>query len=92
MRGVSDADMAMEAMMEKPMAAPAVPPQGQDGQDPKSLIDAAIERVNAYVEDPSQVTPETVQELLGMLQQASDALGGGVDESLGIGKGPENAV
>ena len=68
MRGQSDADMLKEQMLRTPME--------QEQNDPKSLIDGAIERISAYAENPDQVTPETIQELLEMLQQASEALGG----------------
>lgn len=91
MKGVADRDQMMQDMLSqaKGPEAPA-PGQEQEQNDPKSLIDAAIERISAYAENPDQVTPETIQELLGMLQQASAALGGDNGESqLPVGQGPE---
>lgn len=85
-QGLSQRDALMEEMM-----APGGLPIEQEAQpnDPKTLIDAAIERVMSYVENPAEVTPETVQELLEMLQQASAALGGGDESSLPVGNGVE---
>ena len=70
MKGIADKDAMMEQMM-------AAPPEAEETEDtgPKALVDQAIARVQAYVENPEQVTPQTVQELLTMLQQASDMLG-----------------
>jgi hypothetical protein len=85
MKGVADRDSMMQDMLAQ--AQPPAPEQEQD--DPKALIDAAIERIAAYAENPEQVTPETIQELLGMLQQASAALGGGDESALPVGGGPE---
>jgi len=79
--GVSDRDVMMEQMLAQPM------PEQEEANDPKALIDMAIERVMAYSQNPEQVTPETVQELLEMLQQASAALGGEDAEEQPVGLG-----
>ena len=89
MKGVADRDQMMQDMLSQ-AKGPEAPAPEQEQNDPKSLIDAAIERISAYAENPDQVTPETIQELLGMLQQASAALGGDNGESpLPVGQGSE---
>lgn len=86
-KGVADRDQMMQDMLAQ--AGSAQQPE-QAPNDPKALIDAAIERISTYAENPDQVTPETIQELLGMLQQASAALGGDNGESqLPMGQGSE---
>jgi hypothetical protein len=87
MKGVADRDQMMQDMLG---AAQAPKPDQQDQPtDPKSLIDEAIQRVSDYAENPEDVTPDTVQELLALLQQASDALGGGDESALPVGQGSE---
>jgi hypothetical protein len=62
-----------EQLMESMLGAATGAPEPQES-DPKSLLDSAIERVNSYIANPAEVTPETLQELASMLQQASAAL------------------
>jgi len=76
MKGVADRDSMMQDMLAK-AGPPAQAAPAQEPNDPKALIDSAIEQIAAYAENPDQVTPETIQQLIEMLQQASAALGGG---------------
>jgi len=68
----------MQGMLAK--MGPNVPtdPNVQDTpepNDPKDIIDQAVAKVSDYIDNPEQVTPETLQELLAMLQHVSEALG-----------------
>jgi hypothetical protein len=55
---------------------PQAPTSPTEDNDPKSLIDTALEQATSYVENPELVTPETLQDLVTLLQQASAALEG----------------
>lgn len=73
-----DRNQIMQGMLAQ--MGPNVPnaPGAQDTpepNDPKDIIDQAVAKVSDYIDNPEQVTPETLQELLAMLQQASTALG-----------------
>lgn len=72
--GMSDRDALMEQMMQ-PGALPME--QEQDQADPAVLLDGAIQQLQSYIENPAEVTPETVQQLMDTLIQAREALGGG---------------
>lgn len=89
-KGVADRDSMMQDMLANAQMPQPADQEQQNENDPKTLIDAAIERISAYAENPDEVTPETIQELLQMLQQASQALGGEDEESaLPVGQGSE---
>jgi len=42
----------------------------------ESLIQQSIERLQSYIDDSTQITPETLGELMGLLQQALSAVSG----------------
>lgn len=73
-----DRNQIMQGMLAQ--MGPNVPndPNAQDTpepNDPKDIIDQAVDQVSNYIDNPEQVTPETLQDLLAMLQKASAALG-----------------
>jgi len=45
--------------------------------DPASIIQQSIDRLQSYIDDSTQITPETLGELMTLLVQALTALGGG---------------
>jgi len=44
--------------------------------DTASLIQQSIERLQVYIDDSTQITPETLSELMLMLEQALSSVGG----------------
>ena len=84
-KGVADRDQMMQDMLAQMPA-----PQEQE-QDPAEMVAAAIDQVNSYIDNPNEVTPETLQALKASLEQVLQALGGGnADESaLPMGQGSE---
>jgi hypothetical protein len=69
-RGMSDAASMMEQLQNAPDSEFAA-----EGQDPVTLVETALARVDSYIADPTMVTPETLAELRGDLEQIASSLG-----------------
>lgn len=63
-----DRQQLMESMLSSATGEP-------EANDPVALLDNAIAQASSYIANPAEVTPETLQELVAMLQQVKMALG-----------------